>query len=79
MLSVPLNVTVARMDLVFRREAAGQQVLVDAAGVAANFQRMVRIADSIGIPYDGAASEMSRQISDELKLTEFASAQHTFG
>ena len=30
--------------------AAGPAVLVDAAGVAANFQRMVRIADSIGIP-----------------------------
>ena len=60
-------------------DAAGAEVLVDAAGVAANFQRMVRIADSIGIPYDGAASEMGQQISDELKLTEFASAQHTFG
>ena len=59
--------------------AAGAEVLVDAAGVAANFQRMVRIADSIGIPYDNAESEISQQIGDELNLREFASAQHTFG
>ena len=31
-------------------EVAGPEVLVDAAGIAGNFQRMVRIADSIGIP-----------------------------
>ena len=33
-------------------EAAGNDVLVDAAAVAANFQRMVRIADSTGLPVD---------------------------
>ncbi len=59
--------------------AAGPQVLVDAAGVAANFQRMVRIADSIGIPYDDTGSSLGRQVREELNLTEFASAQNTFG
>ena len=58
---------------------AGPQVLVDAAGVAANFQRMVRIADSIGIPYDNATSQMSQDIEKELGLSSFASAQHTYG
>ena len=58
---------------------AGPEVLVDAAGVAANFQRMVRIADSIGIPYDDTESELGQQVRDELNLTEFATAQHTFG
>jgi len=58
-------------------EAAGQQVLVDAAGVAANFQRMVRIADSIGIPYDDMKSEMGKKVREDLDLTAFESAKHT--
>ncbi len=57
-------------------DAAGPAVLVDAAGVAANFQRMVRIADPIGIPYDNLESEMARQVQDELNLTAYPSAQH---
>ncbi len=58
-------------------ETAGPAVLVDAAGVAANFQRMVRIADSIGIPVDDMSSELGRQIRADLSLEEFASAQNT--
>lgn len=54
--------------------AAGPTVLVDAAGVAANFQRMVRIADSIGIPVDDMESELGDQIRQELQLQRFASA-----
>ena len=42
--------------LVSSREAllslTSSEVLVDAAAVAANFQRMVRIADSTGLPLD---------------------------
>lgn len=60
-------------------EAAGPEVLVDAAGVAANFQRMVRIADSIGIPYDDTRSGLGQSVRDELNLGEFATAAHTFG
>ncbi len=59
--------------------AAGPQVLVDAAGVAANFQRMVRIADATGIPVDDIGTEMSRQIRGDLKLERFASAHNTPG
>lgn len=58
-------------------EVAGPLVVVDAAGVAANFQRMVRIADSIGIPVDDMNTELGQQVRAELKLEEFASAQNT--
>ena len=58
-------------------DAAGPQVLIDAAGVAANFQRMVRMADSIGIPYDDTTSELGEQVREDLNLTAFATAQHT--
>lgn len=54
--------------------AAGPAVLVDAAGVAANFQRMVRIADAIGIPVDDRSGEMGRQVRAELDLERFPSA-----
>ena len=64
----------ARIDLM---QAAGDRVLVDAAGVAANFQRMVRIADAIGIPFDNMQSDFVHGIQAELGLTRFASAQHS--
>ena len=52
-------------------DEAGPEVLVDAAGVAANFQRMVRIADSIGIPVDDMESELGRSVRDDLQLERF--------
>ena len=55
-------------------EAAGPAVLVDAAGVAANFQRMTRIADAMGIPVDNMAFEMGRQVREELGIERFPSA-----
>ena len=58
-------------------DAAGEAVLVDAAGVAANFQRMVRIADSMGIPVDDMASELSQTIRSELELTRFESSKNS--
>ena len=56
---------------------AGPEVLVDAAGVAANFQRMVRIADSIGIPLDDRNVALSANVREELDLQRFASSQNT--
>ena len=58
-------------------DAAGPAVLVDAAGVAASFQRMTRIADAIGIPADDMMIEMGRQVRDELDIERFASARNT--
>ena len=60
-------------------DEAGPSALVEAAGVAANFQRMVRIADSIGIPVDDMSSELGQSVRTELALDRFASAQNTLG
>ena len=57
--------------------SAGDKVLVDAAGVAANFQRMVRIADSTGIPVDDMETELGQGVREELNLSRFASAKNT--
>jgi hypothetical protein len=56
---------------------AGAEVLVDAAGVAGNFQRMVRIADSTGIPLDEAMAALSYGAINELNLDRFSSAKNT--
>ena len=58
-------------------EAAGPAVLVDAAGVAANFQRMVRIADATGIPVDDKQAEIGRQVRAALGIERFPSARHS--
>lgn len=52
----------------------GAEGLVDAAAVAANFERMVRIADSTGIPVDGFMSTLSADVRRELDLASFAGA-----
>ena len=58
-------------------EAAGPAVLVDAAGVAANFQRMTRIADAVGIPVDDMSLEMGQQVRQELGIERFATARNS--
>lgn len=58
-------------------DEAGAEVLVDAAGVAANFQRMVRIADCTGIPLDTRSAAMSVGVRKELQLERFGSAKNT--
>ena len=59
------------------QQAAGNEVLVDAAGVAANFQRMVRIADCAGIPIDERNIILTGDIRAELDLGRFATADNT--
>ena len=58
-------------------DAAGPEVLVDAAGVAGNFQRMVRIADSTGIPLDERNVALSHGMLKDLDLRRFESARNT--
>ena len=58
-------------------EAAGPAVLVEAAAVAANFQRMVRIADAMGIPVDNVDRDFNGEISEELSLQRFESARNS--
>jgi hypothetical protein len=42
--------------------------VVDAAGVASNFERMVRIADSTGIQLDTRMAALSKGVRDQLGL-----------
>ena len=51
--------------------------MVDAAAVAANFQRMVRIADSIGIPVDEQRMPVAQPAIDQLELRRFSTSEHT--
>jgi hypothetical protein len=53
----------------------GPEALVDAAAVASNFERMVRIADATGIPLDSFLDETTVGIRAELNLVRFASAK----
>jgi hypothetical protein len=57
--------------------AAGSDVLVDAAAVAGNFQRMVRIADSAGIPLDERNMVGTIDIREQLGLERFGSAANS--
>ena len=53
------------------------EVLVDAAAVAGNFQRMVRIADSIGIPVDEQRMQAAQPSIDQLNLRRFSTSENT--
>ena len=55
----------------------GDAAMVDAAAVIANFQRMVRIADSTGIPLDEPVMMMTQSIREELGLNDFAAAANS--
>ena len=52
----------------------GPEALVDAVGVASNFERMVRIADATGIPLDSFLDEMTVDLRTELHLGRFEAA-----
>lgn len=58
-------------------DAAGSAVLVDAAAVAANFQRMVRIADSTAIAVDDMTVAISKDVRKELDLDDFHTSKNT--
>jgi len=56
-------------------ETLGEAAMVDAAGVIGNFQRMVRIADSTGIPVDGFMAEANTEVREQLGLNALPSAR----
>ncbi|MEE9280648.1 MAG: hypothetical protein V3V67_10780 [Myxococcota bacterium] len=58
-------------------EAVGPDGFVDAVAVVANFQRMVRIADSMGIPLDAPMEGMTRGLREEIGVAAFGSAANT--
>jgi hypothetical protein len=55
----------------------GSEALVDAAAVASNFERMVRIADGTGIPLDPPMAALGADLRSDLGLERFASAART--
>ena len=57
--------------------AVGADGLVEAAGTAANFQRMARIADAIGIPLDNDGGERGAAFRARLGIDAFAGAANT--
>jgi hypothetical protein len=52
-------------------EGISPEAMVDAAGVASNFERMVRIADATGIPLDARMAALSQEVRDTLHLERF--------
>ena len=54
-------------------------VMIDASGVASNFQRMVRIADGTGIPLDDPMQVMSEDVRADLGINDFVSASNSRG
>ena len=64
----------ARLNL---ERKIGEQGMIDAAAVIANFQRMVRIADGTGIALDAPMAMVTAGIRDELGINEFSSAEYT--
>ena len=52
-------------------EVMSPEALVDAAGVASNFERMVRIADATGIPLDARMEGLTKPARDSLDLERF--------
>jgi hypothetical protein len=55
----------------------GPEAVVDASGVVANFQRMVRIADATGIPLDKPVAVFSVDMREELGIDSFGAAANT--
>lgn len=53
--------------------ALGDDGLVDAAAVCANFNMMVRIADGTGTPLDAGTVEISGELRDQLGLNDLVS------
>ncbi len=50
---------------------AGEAEMIDAAGVASNFERMVRIADGTGIPLDDGLVGFSEKTREQLDLDKW--------
>lgn len=53
-------------------DVLGSAAMVDAAGVASNFERMVRIADATGIPLDDRMAILTKEVREALHLERFA-------
>lgn len=72
------DATLARARAGVRR-VLGDAALVDAAAVASNFERMVRVADATGTPLDPPMVALTESIRRTLGLDRFAAAANTPG
>jgi len=70
----PARIAQARQRLV---EAMGEDAMIEAAAVASNFQRMVRIADATGIPLGEGLDSRSREVRADLNLDRFQHRKDT--
>ena len=55
----------------------GAEAMVDVVGIVSNFQRMVRIADSTGIPSEVPTLVMSQDLCEQLGIDQYFSAANT--
>ncbi|MEM7019031.1 MAG: hypothetical protein AAF512_17025, partial [Pseudomonadota bacterium] len=55
----------------------GPAEMVDAAGIASNFERMVRIADGCGIALDERMTVMTEDIRENLGINAFTAAANS--
>ena len=53
------------------RSELDEPAMIDAAGVIANFQRMVRIADGTGIPLDAPMEALTADLRVELGINHY--------
>ncbi|MCY4311281.1 MAG: alkylhydroperoxidase-related (seleno)protein, partial [Rhodospirillaceae bacterium] len=53
----------------------GDAALVDAAGVLAIYDAVVKIADATGIPLEEAKAEMSADFREDLGINDYPSAE----
>ncbi len=58
-------------------EKLSPEAMVDAAGVASNFERMVRIADATGIQLDKRMEVLSQEVREALHLERFTAYKET--
>ena len=61
----------------FLADDMSPEAMVDAIGVASNFQRMVRIADSTGIPSEETMMVMSEDPCETLGINDYATAANS--
>ncbi|MBT7953189.1 MAG: hypothetical protein HN764_16285 [Gammaproteobacteria bacterium] len=56
------------------------EAMVDTAAIASNFQRMVRIADSTGIPVESMGDDMDamvEELNEQLGINKYVSAANS--
>ena len=68
------NLANARKHL---KEVVGEAAFVQAAGIAAIFNGLVRTADSTGIPLDENMKQATEQVREALGINGFAGAKNT--